>query len=131
MTDPISLTILANVIAQTAAGEAGKGLWQALTSLAHRVLGQNHTTDAAVKQAEQGQHLDLAGALLVEATRTPQAAADVRAWMAEAEQALAGRSGAITNVNVGGTVGIQASHVTGSRIVLGGHDQGRTSRREL
>lgn len=125
---PISLTALANLIAQTAAGEAGKGLWQALAGLAHRVLGHNHTTDAAVKQAEQGQHLDLAGALLVEAARTPQAADQVRAWMAEAEQALAGRSSAITNVNVGGTVGIQAGHVTGSRIVIGGHDQDRTSR---
>jgi hypothetical protein len=75
-------------------GKVGEQLWDSLTSVVRRVFGRRSTSVEAVKRLdERPGDLDsinaLAHALVADAGRDPQAAAQLRHWLAAAERAFA------------------------------------------
>src|SRR4051794_38261747 len=89
------------------AGSAGEELWKSLSALVRRVFGRRSTSVEAVKRlGERPGDPDsikaLAEALVADAARDPQAAVQLRRWVANAERTIS-QDETVTNT-VTGTV---------------------------
>lgn len=95
--DPISLDALTALIAQAAAGEAGKSTWAALLALARRAFRRSHGAHRALEQAATGDHqaaVQAAEQLVAQARLDPAVAEALRAWMTDAQA----QAGAVANI---------------------------------
>jgi hypothetical protein len=115
--DPISAQALATLIAQAAAGEAGKSTWNGLLALARRAFGRSHPARAAIEQAAAGDHAAAERAaeqLVAQASADPAVAEALRAWMAEARTHAAEVTNTISGeARIEGNV-VQARDIGGS-----------------
>ena len=95
--DLISVTALVPLLSKIfsgTTGKAGEQLWDSLTSVVRRLFGRRSTSVEAVKRlGERPGDPDsikaLAQALVTDAGRDPQAAAQLRHWLITAERAIA------------------------------------------
>jgi hypothetical protein len=95
--DPISVPVLVSLLSKVtdgASGKVGEQLWGSLTSIVRRAFGRRSTSLEAVKRLDErpGDHDSvhaLAQALVADSRRDPQAAAQLRHWVAAAERAIA------------------------------------------
>jgi hypothetical protein len=95
--DPISVPALVSLLSKIVDGTAGKvggQLWDSLTSVVRRVFGRRSASLEAVKRlderpGDQDSIHALAQALVADAGRDLQAAAQLRHWVAAAERAIA------------------------------------------
>ncbi len=94
--DPISAPVLVSLLSKIFSGTTGKvgeQLWDSLMSVVRRMFGRRSTSVEAVKRLnERPGDADsiraLANALVADAARDPQAAAQLRHWLATAERAI-------------------------------------------
>ena len=120
--DLISVSALVSLLSKIFNGtteKAGEQLWQSLTSVVRRLFGRNATSVEAVKRlGERPGDPDaihaLAQALVDDTSRDPQAAAQLRHWVAAAEQTIAA-NGDVTNTVSGEVSGnvLQARDIHG------------------
>jgi hypothetical protein len=95
--DPISVTELAAVIAQAAAGEAGKGAWDGLLGLVRRAFKRDRLTMTnRTMSGDESATVELAGDLVQQCTADPEFAAALRQWVMETGDAIG--DGQVTNV---------------------------------
>jgi hypothetical protein len=95
--DLISVSALVSLLSKISNGtteRAGEQLWESLSSVVRRLFGRRSTSVEAVKRlGERPGDADairaLAQALVDDAARDPQAAAQLRHWLATAEQVIA------------------------------------------
>jgi hypothetical protein len=100
----------------SAAGEAGKGLWTSLTGLVKKTFGRGSEPVEAFEEldrqpGDQARTMALAESLAAEAERDPEFAADLRRWLVEAQRNASG-DGDVTNV-IGGSARIGGPVVPG------------------
>jgi hypothetical protein len=102
--DLISVSALVSLLSKifnSTTEKAGEQLWESLSSVVRRLFGRRSTSVEAVKRlGERPGDADsiraLAQALVDDAARDPQAAAQLRHWLAGAEQFIAA-NGHVTN----------------------------------
>ncbi|HEU5161437.1 MAG TPA: hypothetical protein VFU43_30885 [Streptosporangiaceae bacterium] len=114
--DPITTPVVAAILVKIfddAAGKAGKQAWTALTGLVRRAFGGRDKSRPVQAVTELERHPgdparveELAGALAAAADLDPEFAADLRRWLADAEQV----SGGVTNI-VGGSAQVHGNLV--------------------
>src|SRR3954452_23286929 len=112
--DPITAPVVAAALAKVfdgAAGEAGKQAWTALADLVRRAFGGRDRSRPMRCIAEVEEHPgdparvdELAGALTAAAALDPDFAADLRQWLAEADQTGDG----VTNI-IGGSAEVHGN----------------------
>jgi hypothetical protein len=88
------LTSLLSKIFSGTSGKIGEQLWDSLASVVRRVFGRRSTSVEAVRRLDErpgdaDSIAALANALVADAGRDPQAAAQLRHWLATAERAIA------------------------------------------
>jgi hypothetical protein len=118
--DPISASALAALLSKIFGGvteRAGEQLWDSLTTLVRRTFGRRSTSVEAVKRlGERPGDPDsiraLAAALAADAARDPQAGAQLRHWVADAERVISENTTNTVTGNVYGNV-IQARDIHG------------------
>jgi hypothetical protein len=101
-----ALVALLSKISGDTADRTGRQLWDSLSSLVRRVFGRRSTSVEAVKRlGERPGQPDairaLAQALVDDANRDPQAAAQLRHWLVSAEQAVASGDAAANTASGG------------------------------
>ncbi len=95
--DPISVPALVSLLSQIFNGSTqkiGEQLWDSLTVVVRRVFGRRSRSVEAVKRLDErpgdpDSINALARALVADASRDPQAAVQLRHWLAAAERAFA------------------------------------------
>jgi hypothetical protein len=121
--DLISVSALVSLLSKIFSGttdKAGEQLWDSLGSVVRRLFGRQSTSVEAVKRLdERPGDADairaLAHALVADSSRDPQAAAQLRRWLADARQTIA-MDDHVTNTvsgNVSGNV-LQARDIHGN-----------------
>lgn len=103
--DPISVSALVSLLSNIFNGTSdrvGEQLWDSLTSVVRKLFGRRSTSVEAAKRlgerpGDQDAITALAQALVTESARDPQAAAQLRHWVAEAESTIA-EDQRVTNV---------------------------------
>ena len=121
--DLISVSALVSLLSKifnSTTEKAGEQLWESLSSVVRRLFGRRSTSVEAVKRlGERPGDADsiraLAQALVDDSARDPQAAAQLRHWLASAEQVIAADH-VSNNVTVQGdsTSTLQARDVHGN-----------------
>ncbi len=121
--DLISVSTLVSLLSKifnSTTEKAGEQVWESLSSVVRRLFGRQSTSVEAVKRlGERPGDADsihaLAQALVDDSSRNPQAAAQLRHWLIEAEQAMAADE-SVTNNTVSGGVrnSLQARDVHGN-----------------
>jgi hypothetical protein len=94
--DPISVPVLVAFLSKISSGttdKVGEQLWDSLMSVVRRVFGRRSTSVEAVKRLDErpgdpDSINALAQALVADAGRDPQAAAQLRHWLAAAQRAM-------------------------------------------
>lgn len=116
--DGLALSALVSAVTKAAASEAGKNAWQGLMELCRRILGRSPDTENTLQKARADRDgaTDLAAELYQVACRDPQVLQALRQWVATATEPTQGHT--VNNVNHGGTVGLQAGHVSGGSVVI-------------
>lgn len=121
--DPVSVSALVALLSKIfdgAAGKAGEQAWDSLSSTVRRAFSRRSTSAEAVKRlgerpGDPEAIKALAEALVADSDLDPQAAVQLRHWMAGAQRTLAG-GGSVTNVVSGEVRG----NVVQSRDIHGG-----------
>ncbi|GAB2851228.1 hypothetical protein GCM10027176_62750 [Actinoallomurus bryophytorum] len=121
--DLISVSALVSLLSKifnSTTEKAGEQLWESLSSVVRRLFGRRSTSVEAVKRlGERPGDADsiraLAQALVDDSARDPQAAAQLRHWLAGAEQIIA-TNGHVTNTVHGEVRGniLQARDIHGN-----------------
>jgi hypothetical protein len=121
--DLISVSALVSLLTKicNSCGEkAGEQLWESLSSVVRRLFGRRSTSVEAVKRlGERPGDTDsiraLAQALVDDSNRDPQAAAQLRHWIASAEETIAADE-RVTNTVTGDVRGnvLQARDIHGN-----------------
>ncbi|WP_345458159.1 hypothetical protein [Actinoallomurus oryzae] len=121
--DLISVSALVSLLSKifnSTTEKAGEQLWQSLASIVRRLFGRNTASVEAVKRlGERPGDPDaihaLAQALVDDSSRDPRAAAQLRHWVAAAEQTIAA-SGDVSNSMSGEVHGnvLQARDIHGN-----------------
>jgi hypothetical protein len=120
--DLISVSALVSLLTKIFNGtgeKAGEQLWDSLSSAVRRLFGRQSTSVEAVKRlgerpGDEDAIRALAQALVDDSSRDPQAAAQLRHWIASAEAAMAGER--VTNTVTGDVRGnvLQARDIHGN-----------------
>jgi hypothetical protein len=121
--DLISVSALVALLTKIFNGsseKAGEQLWESLSSVVRRLFGRRSTSVEAVKRlGERPGDADsiraLAQALVDDSSRDPQAAAQLRHWVASAEETIAAHE-RVTNTVTGDVRGnvLQARDIHGN-----------------
>jgi hypothetical protein len=121
--DLISVSTLVALLSKIFNGsteKVGEQLWESLNAVVRRVFGRRSTSvEAAKRLGERPGDADsiraLAQALVDEAGRDPQAAAQLRRWVAGAQRTLS-EDGRVTNTVSGDVLGnvVQARDIHGN-----------------
>jgi hypothetical protein len=122
--DLISVSALVSLLSKIFDGsteKAGEQLWDSLRSTVRRLFGRQSTSVEAVKRlGERPGDADaiqaLAQALVADSSRDPQAAAELRHWVAGAQRTLT--DGNVTNTISGGGNVVQARDIYGNNITF-------------
>ena len=120
--DLISVSALVSLLTKIFNGtgeKAGEQLWDSLSSAVRRLFGRQSTSVEAVKRlgerpGDEDAIRALAQALVDDSSRDPQAAAQLRHWIASAEATMAGER--VTNTVTGDVRGnvLQARDIHGN-----------------
>ena len=120
--DPISVSVLVSLLSRIFGGatdRAGEQLWDSLTSVVRRTFGRRSTSVEAVKRlgerpGDAESIKALAEALVADASRDPQGAAQLRHWVAMAERTISQDESTTNTItgNVNGNV-LQARDIHG------------------
>jgi hypothetical protein len=115
-----ALVALLTKIFNSSSEKAGEQLWESLSSVVRRLFGRRSTSVEAVKRlGERPGDTDsiraLAQALVDDSSRDPQAAAQLRHWIASAEEKIAADEH-VTNTITGDVRGniLQARDIHGN-----------------
>ena len=120
--DLISVSALVSLLSKifnSTTDKAGEQLWESLSSVVRRLFGRRSTSVEAVKRlGERPGDADsiraLAQALVDDAARDPQAAAQLRHWLATAEQVIAANHRVSNTVHGDVHSNIQAHNIHGN-----------------
>jgi hypothetical protein len=115
-----ALVALLTKIFNSSSEKAGEQLWESLSSVVRRLFGRRSTSVEAVKRlGERPGDTDsiraLAQALVDDSSRDPQAAAQLRHWIASAQETMAADQ-RVTNTITGDVPGnaLQARDIQGN-----------------
>ena len=121
--DLISVSALVSLLTKifnSSSEKAGEQLWESLSSVVRRLFGRRSTSVEAVKRlGERPGDADairaLAQALVDDSSRDPQAAAQLRHWIASAQETMAADE-RVTNTVTGDVPGsvLQARDIQGN-----------------
>jgi hypothetical protein len=121
--DLISVSALVSLLTKmfnSSSEKAGEQLWESLSSVVRRLFGRRSTSVEAVKRlgerpGDNDSIRALAQALVDDSSRDPQAAAQLRHWIASAEETIAADQ-RVTNTVTGDVRGnvLQARDIHGN-----------------